>query len=162
MHSTHWVEKKGPSVRLHCILEKGHVVKTHLEHSPFFEAFIEADSSCSSVLKTLTEWVHHFSHKNKTYPFPLENLALDNLSAFRKEVLIALWSIPFGHVASYGEIAKKIGNPRASRAVGSTCGRNPFPLLIPCHRIIAGDGSPGGFSLDFRVKRDLLQFEARS
>ncbi len=159
MLTTHLI-RKAPPVRIHCLVENQQVAKTVLEYSPLFEAFIEADSISSSTTKILLDWLHQFSQKKKSTPFPLELLAITQVSPFRKEVLAALCEIPFGQVASYGEVAKRIGNERASRAVGNACGRNPFPLLVPCHRVIAGDGSAGGFSLDFRIKRDLLSFEA--
>ena len=123
---------------------------------------IEADSLNCGGAKALLNWLHQFSRKKKLTPFPLHHLNLNHLSPFRKEVLIALCSIPFGEVISYKEVAKKIGNEKASRAVGNACGSNPLPLLIPCHRVIAGDGSLGGFSLDERIKRNLLAFEASS
>lgn len=160
MLTTHFIKKKGPPVRIHCFVENEQVVKTILEYSPFFEALIEADPVSSSTAKILLNWLHQFSRKKKSVPFPFELLALDKVSPFRKKVFVALCQIPFGEVASYGEVAKKIGNDKASRAVGSACGRNPFPLIVPCHRVIAGDGSAGGFSLDFRIKRDLLSFES--
>ncbi|MBS0652110.1 MAG: MGMT family protein [Verrucomicrobia bacterium] len=160
MLTTHFIEKKGPPVRIHCFVENQRVAKTVLEYSPFFEAFIEADPVSSSTAKILLNWLHQFSRKKRSVPFPLELLAMDKVSPFRKEVFAALCQIPFGEVASYGEVARKIGNDKASRAVGSACGRNPFPLIVPCHRVIAGDGSAGGFSLDFRIKRDLLSFES--
>ncbi len=160
MLTTHFIEKKGPPVRIHSYIENQRVVRTVLEYSPFFEAFIEADPISSSTTEVLFNWLHQFSRKKRREPFPFELLALTQVSPFRKEVFATLCKIPFGQVASYGEVARKIGNEKASRAVGSACGRNPFPLMVPCHRVIAGDGTTGGFSLDFRIKRDLLAFEA--
>ncbi len=160
MNSTHFVEKKGPPIRIACSLENEKVVKTSIEHYPFFEALIEADPLSLQTAEILLNWLHQFSRKKKINAFPIQHLDIGHLSSFRKEVLSSLCLIPFGEVASYKEIAKRIGNEKASRAVGNACGNNPLPLLIPCHRVIAGDGSPGGFSLDFRIKRDLLAFEA--
>ncbi|MBS0606950.1 MAG: MGMT family protein [Verrucomicrobia bacterium] len=160
MHTTHFIEKKGPPVRIHCYVDNQRLVNTVLEYAPVFEAYIEADPISASTAETLLNWLYQFSRKKKSSPFPIELLALDQVSPFRKEVFATLCKIPFGQVASYGEVAQKIGNEKASRAVGSACGRNPFPLIVPCHRVIAGDGSAGGFSLDFRIKRDLLAFEA--
>lgn len=160
MHTTHFIEKKGPPVRIHCFIADQRLVNTALEYAPFFEAHIEADPISTSTAEILLNWLHQFTRRNKSTPFPVELLALGQVSAFRKKVFATLCKIPFGQVASYGEVAQKIGNEKASRAVGTACGRNPFPLIVPCHRVIAGDGSVGGFSLDFRIKRDLLAFEA--
>ncbi len=64
-----------------------------------------------------------------------------------------------GHVASYSELAEAAGAPRAARAVGNACARNPFPILVPCHRVVKSDGSIGGFGGDASMKRYLLELE---
>ncbi len=72
----------------------------------------------------------------------------------------ALVSIPFGQRLTYLDLAKSIGKAGAARAAGSACGRNPMPLLIPCHRVIRAGGSLGGFSMGVEIKKRLLAFEA--
>ena len=87
--------------------------------------------------------------------------------AWDRRVLEAVAMIPWGSTASYGEIARQVGAPRAARAVGGAVGRNPVSLLIPCHRVIAADGSIGGYGGDgwgsreerLAIKRDLLRRE---
>jgi methylated-DNA-[protein]-cysteine S-methyltransferase len=82
-------------------------------------------------------------------------------------VLEAVRAIPRGHTAGYGEVARRIGRPGAARAVGGAVGRNPVGLLIPCHRVIAGDGTLGGYGAAawggreaaLEVKRELLALE---
>ena len=84
-----------------------------------------------------------------------------------RRVLEAVATIPWGTTASYGEIARQVGAPRAARAVGGAVGRNPVSLLIPCHRVIASDGTIGGYGGDgwgsrderLAMKRDLLRRE---
>ena len=84
-----------------------------------------------------------------------------------RRVLEAVAMIPWGRTASYGEIARQVGAPRAARAVGGAVGRNPISLLIPCHRVIAADGTLGGYGGDgwggreerLAIKRDLLRRE---
>ena len=78
---------------------------------------------------------------------------------FRQKVLNLLQRIPYGRVRSYGWIARKLGNPSAMRAVGGACGANPVPLLVPCHRVVAADGSLGGFSGGLKIKKRLLRLE---
>lgn len=78
---------------------------------------------------------------------------------FQQRVWQALREIPRGHTRSYGEVARRIGQPTASRAVAQACGANPIPLFTPCHRVIAGDGSLGGFALGVERKRELLALE---
>ena len=74
----------------------------------------------------------------------------------------AMRRIPFGRTISYGEQARSIGKPKAFRAVGSANGKNPIPIIVPCHRVLAGDGSLGGYSLGLAMKRKLLALEGVS
>lgn len=75
-------------------------------------------------------------------------LDLADRPAFDQGVLIAVRDIPWGRTASYGEIARRVGAPRAARAVGGAVGRNPVSLVVPCHRVIAADGTLGGYGGD--------------
>ncbi len=84
---------------------------------------------------------------------------LDAFPDFTRRTLWALAEIPFGETASYAEIAKRLGVPRGPRAVGQACGRNPIPLLLPCHRVVSSTGGLGGFGLGLDLKRRLLAFE---
>ena len=82
---------------------------------------------------------------------------------FQLRVWQELRRIPWGQTISYGELARRVGNPKASRAVGQANAVNPIPLIIPCHRVIAADGSLGGYSSGLDRKRWLLRHEgARS
>jgi methylated-DNA-[protein]-cysteine S-methyltransferase len=83
-------------------------------------------------------------------------------TAFQRAVWRQLQDIPYGETISYGELARRIGNPKASRAVGSANGANPLPIVIPCHRVIAGDGSLGGFGGGLPTKQTLLTLEQRA
>ena len=78
---------------------------------------------------------------------------------FQKAVWQALREIPLGQTRSYGDIARAIGRPLATRAVGGACGANPIPLLVPCHRVLAANGKIGGFSGGLDWKRRLLASE---
>ena len=79
---------------------------------------------------------------------------------FQREVWSALTTIPYGETVSYGELARRVGRPAASRAVGAANGRNPIPIIIPCHRVIGADGTLTGFGGGLPIKRRLLQLEA--
>lgn len=81
-----------------------------------------------------------------------------NASPFQKKVLKFVSKIPYGKIFSYGEIALKLGNPRASRAVGTANARNNLPLIIPCHRVVAANG-PGGYGGGLPLKIKLLRHE---
>jgi methylated-DNA-[protein]-cysteine S-methyltransferase len=92
-------------------------------------------------------------------------LALDRANAFERQVYRALLAVPHGQTRTYGALAAAIGQPGAARAVGRALGRNPIPIIIPCHRVVAADGRTGGFSAPGGVttKMKLLDIErARS
>ncbi len=78
---------------------------------------------------------------------------------FQKKVWSALVEIPYGQTRSYKEVAQAIGHPGAFRAVGNANGRNPIPLIIPCHRVVGSNGGLGGFGYGVKVKKKLLDFE---
>lgn len=78
---------------------------------------------------------------------------------FQCEVWKALSGIPYGETRTYGEIARALGRPGAARAVGAAAGRNPLPVIVPCHRLVAARGALGGFSGGLEVKRKLLALE---
>jgi methylated-DNA-[protein]-cysteine S-methyltransferase len=80
-------------------------------------------------------------------------------TAFQTQVWAGLRAIPYGRTISYGELARRIGNPAASRAVGLANGRNPIAVIVPCHRVIGADGSLTGFGGGLDRKRALLALE---
>lgn len=97
-------------------------------------------------------------------------LDLADRPAFDRRVLLAVQAVPWGATASYGDIARQAGAPRAARAVGGAVGRNPISMIVPCHRVIAADGTIGGYGGDgpadraagLAWKRELLSREGRS
>jgi methylated-DNA-[protein]-cysteine S-methyltransferase len=91
--------------------------------------------------------------------FPLALVALDGRPAFQRAVLRAEHRIPRGRVSTYGLIARHLGRPTAARAVGQALARNPFPLIVPCHRAVRSDGGLGGFQGGPAMKRALLRRE---
>jgi methylated-DNA-[protein]-cysteine S-methyltransferase len=82
-------------------------------------------------------------------------------TVFQLRVLDELRKIPYGETASYGEIARRIGKPNAARAVGAANGRNPLPIVIPCHRVIGSNGQLTGFGGGMSAKQALLKLEAQ-
>lgn len=84
---------------------------------------------------------------------------LGNLTELQQKALRETEAIPYGSVRSYGEIAERIGRPKAARFVGATMARNPFPIIIPCHRVIGAKGRLGGYRGGLELKRRLLQLE---
>jgi len=80
---------------------------------------------------------------------------------FQIEVWNWLCRVPYGSTLSYSELASLSGHPKAARAIGTAMGKNRIPIIVPCHRIIAADGSLGGYGCGLDVKKKLLQFEGR-
>lgn len=100
----------------------------------------------------------YFDHKRKVFDLPLD---MENLPDFRRRVLLETARIPFGEAISYGELAGRIQQPKAARAVGGALARNPLVIVVPCHRVVARDGSMHGFSAagGIATKIALLQLE---
>ncbi|MDD5591431.1 MAG: methylated-DNA--[protein]-cysteine S-methyltransferase [Dehalococcoidales bacterium] len=90
--------------------------------------------------------------------FP-DRLDLSGATSFQHEVWETTMLIPYGETRTYAWVAGKINKPRAARAVGQALGSNPLPIIIPCHRVIRGDGSLGGFSNGIEIKERLLSLE---
>jgi methylated-DNA-[protein]-cysteine S-methyltransferase len=107
---------------------------------------------CAAAYQQLTEY---FAGERREFDLPLA----PHGTPFQLKVWRALCAIPFGAVRTYGDVARAIGQPLARRAVGQANGRNPLPIVIPCHRVIAGDGTIGGYSSGLHVKHRLLAHE---
>jgi methylated-DNA-[protein]-cysteine S-methyltransferase len=105
-----------------------------------------------SCLKQLDEY---FKGKRKKFNLPLKMEG----TPFQIRVWKELSKIPFGKVISYKELAQKVGKPKAFRAVGNANGKNKFPIILPCHRVIASDGTLGGYGLGLPRKKKLLDHE---
>ena len=93
----------------------------------------------------------------KGEPVPFE-LDFSGLTEFQREVFEVTSRIPLGETMTYGQLADKIGRPNAARAVGQAMGKNPFPLIIPCHRVVGSKGI-GGYSSGVELKRKVLDIE---
>lgn len=95
------------------------------------------------------------SGNRHVFELPIELIGTE----FQKSVWNALLEIPFGVTMTYGEIANRIGKPKAARAVGGACNKNPILLAVPCHRVIGADGKLVGFAAGLDVKSKLLDYE---
>ena len=98
----------------------------------------------------------YFAGERRDFDLPLRLEGTE----FQVSVLEALQGIPYGETTSYGEIAKRIGRPKAVRAVGAANGRNPIPIVVPCHRVIGSTGDLTGFGGGLDTKEALLRLEA--
>lgn len=97
----------------------------------------------------------YFAGRRRTFDLPLHAQGTE----FQQEVWSALRDIPWGETRSYGDLARHIGREKAVRAVGAANGRNPLPIVVPCHRVIGADGSLTGFAGGLAIKRQLLALE---
>jgi methylated-DNA-[protein]-cysteine S-methyltransferase len=103
-----------------------------------------------------TELENYFLGKSKKFDLPL---LTSSFSPFYQSVWSEVAKVPYGHTLSYNDISKALNNPKAVRAVGMANGKNPFPILIPCHRVIGSDGSLTGYAFGLEVKTWLLELE---
>jgi len=114
--------------------------------------------SNSGLLQEAAEQLReYFSGRRTVFTVPLQPEGTE----FQRMVWRHLRNIPYGQTISYGELAKWLGNPKASRAVGAANGCNPIPIMIPCHRVIGSDGKLTGFGGGLPTKKALLTLEAQ-
>ena len=113
----------------------------------------------AAVEIALTELDAYFSGRRRRFSLQVD---LRGVTEFTARVLRATRRIPFGSLLSYGDVARRIGSPGASRAVGGALGRNPVPIIVPCHRVVAHGGKLGGFTGGVEVKQALLELEGHA
>jgi methylated-DNA-[protein]-cysteine S-methyltransferase len=113
------------------------------------------DNKQNILVETERQLDEYFAGKRDVFSIPLDIRG----TTFQKNVWCALQAIPFGKTLSYGEIAKQLGRPTASRAVGAANGRNPISIVVPCHRVIGSSGKLTGFAGGLDVKARLLNLE---
>jgi methylated-DNA-[protein]-cysteine S-methyltransferase len=109
----------------------------------------------AAVRRLSDQLAEYFSGARETFEVELAPQG----TPFQLSVWDALTTIPYGKTWSYAELARQIGKPGAARAVGQANGANPIPIVVPCHRVIAADGSIGGYSGGLGIKRKLLAVE---
>ena len=115
------------------------------------------DTDNKHLKETEKQLSAYFRGKLKKFTVPLDFNGTD----FQKSVWAALLTIPFGETRSYSEIARQIGRPDASRAVGAANGRNPISIIAPCHRVLGSNGRLTGFAGGLEAKDELLRLEGR-
>lgn len=116
---------------------------------------LKADVDHPILVETERQLGEYFAGKRRTFDVPLSFSGSD----FQKHVWGALLTIPFGETRSYGEIARQVGKPNASRAVGAANGRNPISIIAPCHRVVGSTGKLTGFAGGLDAKQYLLELE---
>lgn len=118
---------------------------------------LERDDDNAVLRETARQLGEYFAGQRRTFDLPLDFVGTE----FQCQVWAALLAIPFGETRSYRDIAQRIGNPQAVRAVGAANGRNPISIIAPCHRVIGASGSLTGFAGGLPAKQYLLALEGR-
>ena len=121
-----------------------------------FKGDVQFKKDFKKLKKYITILESYFKKKRKKLCLPTEILSG---TSFQKKVWNILKEIPFGQIRTYKYVAHKIAKPKAFRAVGNAIGKNPLPIIIPCHRVIRSDGKIGGFSGGVKFKKELLKLE---
>lgn len=116
---------------------------------------LEENLGSGEVRKAILQMIEYRDGKRKTFDFVLDLKVTD----FRKKVFVELMKVEFGHTVSYGELARRIGNPKGARAIGNAMNNNPCMIVVPCHRVIGTNGSLVGFAGGLELKQQLLDLE---
>ena len=147
------VDEDGALMRLHFVeSDFGPVMERDLEGEGYA---VEVDETKTAVVR---RELSEYANGNRTsFDVPLAFAG----SEWQKAVWTELTRIPFGERRSYGEVADALGRPGAARAVGSANARNVLPVVVPCHRVVAADGTLGGFNGGLHLKERLLEHEIR-
>ncbi|NLE56545.1 MAG: methylated-DNA--[protein]-cysteine S-methyltransferase [Lentisphaerae bacterium] len=151
----------SPSCRRLDMTDLGPVAITAAEGAIISMDFLPPDTPLGNnpreplLEAAFTQLREYLAGQRQTFELPLAPVG----TAFQKHIWTLLTKIPFGAVATYGEIAARAGRPNAARAVGSACHCNPIPVFIPCHRVVAAGGRLGGFGLGLELKQRLLDLE---
>ena len=142
----------SPIGELQLFSDGQHIVRINFPNESTEPVTEGNDPVLDSCASQLAEYFHGTRHH---FQLPLAPRGTE----FQLAVWRALADIPFGETRSYGDIAQAIGRPRAVRAVGAANGRNPLPIVVPCHRVIGSDGSLTGFAGGLAAKTSLLALE---
>lgn len=132
------------------IEENGYIVKIGV-----VDSIRDGVSSSLVIDECIKELDEYFNKKRKVFNVPIKL----NGTLFQMKVFEVLKSIPYGHTLSYKDVAILIGNPKASRAVGNVCNKNPIMIVVPCHRVIGKNGKLVGFAYGTDLKEELLELE---
>lgn len=154
------IKKRGPPIKAQLFVNEKGITKVNLFSGMTFEGFeyeIIENRPAPHVIRLVEKWIEAYC-KGKQPKIALP-IVLEGLPPYTTRVLSILRDLPLGVTLTYKELAEVTDNPFGARAVGNACARNPCPLVIPCHRVLAKGGDLGGFSAGIDLKRHLLNFE---
>ncbi|MCA9647239.1 MAG: methylated-DNA--[protein]-cysteine S-methyltransferase [Myxococcales bacterium] len=144
-----------PVGRLQIVLEAGALTRILWANE---EQAADSDSPSRAAKRAQKQLSEYFAGKRQTFDLELDPRGTE----FQCRVWHELGQIPFGETRSYGDVAKTLGKPTASRAVGAANGKNPIPIILACHRVIGASGALTGFAGGLDTKRWLLDHESAS
>jgi methylated-DNA-[protein]-cysteine S-methyltransferase len=149
----------SPVGPLTIVAEDGKIACLYMDaqrHAPARESFgLPGDPADEPFAAAAAQLAAYFDGELTEFDLPLSPAGTD----FQRRVWESLRAIPYGQTVSYGELARRVGNPAASRAVGLANGRNPIAIVVPCHRVIGADGNMTGYGGGLDRKRFLLALE---
>ncbi|MDE2248604.1 MAG: methylated-DNA--[protein]-cysteine S-methyltransferase [Xanthomonadaceae bacterium] len=155
----HYDEMPSPAGRLLLVADREGLREIRFEHERHPRALPAGRVRASAALAfARSQLEEYFAGTRQRFELPLHPLG----TPFQLAVWQELGRIPYGATISYGELARRIGRPAAMRAVGAANGRNPLPIVLPCHRVIGADGSLTGFGGGLPLKQWLLALENRT
>lgn len=132
-----------------------HGVYTDQQDAPLLKNLQASDATSKILSKTVKQLEEYFQGRRQNFDLPL----VTEGTTFQRQVWSQLSQIPFGETCTYAEIARRLKKGKAFRAVGNANGKNPHCIIVPCHRVIASDGTLGGYSSGLDMKRQLLRLE---
>ena len=148
----------SPVGKLRLVASEKGLVAIDVRNNAKYVETAKNPSAQAILIKTQKQLEQYFAGKRTSFDVALDLVGTE----FQVQAWRALCRIPFGKTISYGQQAAIIKKPKAFRAVGSANGKNPIPIIVPCHRVVAGDGSLGGYSLGLKMKKQLLALEGVS
>jgi len=155
-HSTMWCKVESPVGPLILLASKKGLTGIYFNHRIELTTLPSWENPEDRTLKkTARQLEQYFAKKRTSFEIPLDAKG----SAFQRDVWRHLSEIEFGEAISYGELSRRLGNPKAVRAVGLANGQNPISIVVPCHRVIGADGKLVGFGGGLEIKKKLLELE---
>ena len=152
-----WIALMGSPVGLRCVTLPAKSIQEALNQLDF--DISQAQESHYRFQDTIKQLNAYFDGNEVCFT---DSLDFSEATGFQQEVWQATRLIPYRETRGYAWVAAQISRPKAARAVGNALGRNPMPVIIPCHRVIAGDGGLGGFTGGLEMKRFLLGIESKN
>lgn len=143
---------------LEIVADKDAIIRCKWKDRTAIEDYGNDLAETAAIDMAIQQISEYLEGKRKDFSIPLRIEG----SLFRTKVWEELKKIPYGETVTYAELARRIGSPKAFRAVANACGANPCPIIIPCHRVVASGGKTGGYTGGLDIKLTLLEIEKQN